>query len=139
MVKIKPLEAISKNYEGAIGEAERRYKEEVARSSGWNAAAVASQDRWVAAVSSSEAQDRRVKNLQKVSDEEWRQKALSKGAARIGSGMRSAVGDQRSGFAPYHAALASASLSERSSDPMANIKRVEEVMKVMLEKKKEIG
>ena len=139
MVKVTPLDRAKRNYEGAISQAEARYKESVATTSGVIAAAIAAQPLWVAKVTSAEAQARRVQNLGKVSDEEWRRKTLNVGGARIGQGMRAASGDWSEGFSPYAGTLSALDLPAKTTDPIANVERVRAVVAAMVAKKKEIG
>ena len=85
------------------------------------------------------AEERRKKGIEKVSDSDWRDAAVKKGAARIGEGMRGAVDAQASGYSPFKSALEGISLPARSADPIANIdNRVKPVVNVLVAKKKEL-
>lgn len=138
-MKVKPLDAIRRNYESSAGTAATRYKEEVTRSSGWQQEALKGQKNFVEQMSKAEILARREKAIQQSSDEEWRRGALDKGANRIGEGIRKGAADQASGYAPYHAALSGKELPERTTDPMQNlINRGGAVVQTLVDKKKEL-
>jgi len=85
------------------------------------------------------ASESRKKGIEKVSDSDWRDAAVKKGAARIGEGMRGAVDKQASGYSPFKSALEGVSLPGRSVDAMANIdNRVKPIVSVLVAKKKEL-
>ena len=121
MVKIKPLDTIRQNYANSAGRAAQNYKEEVARTTGWQQAAIKGQSNYVAQMSNAEVLAKREKKLQQTSDEVWRQGASTKGAARIGEGIRQGANDQAAGYASIHAALASMELPDKTTDANTNI------------------
>ena len=63
------------------------------------------------------------KGVDKISNEEWKNAALTKGASSISEGMRQGQEKYATNFAPILSAINSAvsSLPPRTTDPMANI------------------
>lgn len=138
MVNVTPLDAIKRKYAGSAGQAATNYREAVSRTSGWQAAAIKGQANYVAKMTDTNTLARREKAIQNKSDEDWRRGAVNQGSTRIGQGISAAADKQAQGFAPYHAALSSLSLPDRTTDPVQNIQRVVSVVQTMVNKNKEI-
>jgi|CXWL01.1.fsa_nt_gi hypothetical protein len=64
---------------------------------------------------------RRNKGINKVSDDQWRTAATTKGAPVISQRMKDASGKQASGFEPYRSALESMTLPAKTTDPAQNV------------------
>lgn len=131
-MKVKSLETIKANFKNSISEASRRYGSETAKTSGVIEAAKAGQANYEAQMTNTNVLKRRLAGLDKATDETWRQGIATKGIRRHSEGMNASVDKQAANFSPFKAALEGTTLTPRSIDPKANLKRVEEVMDVML-------
>ena len=109
--------------------------------SGWKEKATSSEaeELWRAKLQEAIAAERRKKALEMVSEEEWKKMAKTKGANRIGVGMRAAVDKHAKRYAPYAEALKAVDLPPRTIDPMANIdNRLKPIVEALVAKKKEL-
>jgi len=142
MVKIKPLEEISKRYEEAASIVPERYKRGIQAVTGWKDAATSdkAEELWAAKLSEAISAKRRQKALSLVDEGTWKKLAIELGAARIGDGMRrKGVAKHKKNYAPYREALAALELPEKTADPMANIdNRLKAVVRTLIEKKREL-
>jgi len=66
----------------------------------------------------------RQKGLADVTQEEWKTKAKTLGAPRLGTGIAAAGDSQKAGFEPYRSALSGLSLPDKvPDDPLGNLQR----------------
>lgn len=133
MVKVKPLATIEKNYKDSAGTAASRYKDSIPGIT-WQAAAIDGQDLYVAKMTDPEILARRAQEISEVSDTEFRNALMTKGAPVIGSRMALAAPKMAQGYAPIRNALLSLVLPARVADPMQNIdNRLKPVVTTMIE------
>jgi len=140
MVKVKPLDVIRENYRAGATVAPARYKDAVSRASWKDAAAsTEAEELFKAKMSEVLAEERRRKGIEKVTDAEWRDAAVKKGATRIGPGMTAAVEKHATRYAPFRSALEAVTLPPKSADPIANVdSRVKPIVSALVAKKKEL-
>lgn len=137
MVKIKSSSEIAKRYEEAIPRVGPAYKKGVEGVTDWQEKAVKGQGLYEAKMSDSEVLARRGKALEKVSNEDWRGKATTLGASRIGTGMKENLAKRTKNYEPIRSAIEGVSLPDRTADPMANIdSRVKPIVQAELDAKK---
>lgn len=138
MVRTKSVEESGKKWDGAIGRAAEGYRTGVATTTDWaeKAGSEAAESLYGQRLQSAIAERARQKGVQAVSNEQWRSKAVEKGAARIGPGMMAAKADYRKGWSPYQSAMEALVLTPKSADPIQNVKRVEDVVRKMVETKR---
>lgn len=117
----KSLEETTKNWEGAIPRVAAAYSAGVQGAQNIIAKAIAGEENYAAGVSAAVANKSRAKGLQKISDEDWRNAALKKGAVRIGAGMTEAKGKFSSGMGEVLSVLQGITLPARTQDPAANV------------------
>lgn len=121
MVDTKSLDQTRKNWEGAIGRVPQAYSDGVNNAKDVIAKGVAAEDLYAQKVQEAISQRRRAKKLSEVSDEQWRQAALKKGAARIATGMTESKEKFASGMGRVLSTIQSVSIAPRTADPMANV------------------
>lgn len=129
MVRIKSLAAISKKYGDVTPGRAPYYKTGVEDSSvDWEGPAAASESAYEAGVQQAISDKRFGKGVREAGNSKWRRKAAGPGAERFGAGVRAAVDDFQSGFAPFHSAIERVTLSPRGprGDP-GNYKRSQEI------------
>lgn len=131
-MKVKSLETIKANFKNSISEANRRYGTETAKTTGVIEAAKAGQANYEAQMTNISVLKRRAAGLDKVTDADWQKGIATKGISRHSQGMNASVDKQANNFAPFKSALEGTTLTPRSIDPRANLKRVAEVQEVML-------
>lgn len=140
MVKTKSLDEAKRRYSGSTSVVTDRYRAGV-QAADWKTKASSSsaEELWKQKLQDAMSKNRRQKGIERVSNEEWRTKAINKGAGRIAEGMRQGADDWAREFAPYHSALQSLDLPDRVADPMQNVtNRVGAVVKAMVDKKREL-
>lgn len=121
MVKTKGVERAVSNWKGAAAVVPGRYSEGVGQARDVIAKSIEADDLWKERIAAAMARDARKKGLAEVSDEEWRRKALDKGAKRIGPGMAAAESDFRKGIGEVISVIEGVSLPPRTGDVTANI------------------
>lgn len=137
MVATKGAEAATKAYEAAISGVPGKYKEGVGRATDTIERAIAAEDLYAAKVSEAIANKSRVKGLQKTSTAEWKTRAMSLGAERIGRGMTEALPKFRSGIGNVISTIEATTIGERTADPMANVDaRVKPIVKALYDMKR---
>lgn len=138
-MKVKSKAAIQKNYSDATTLAATRYKDAVPTAE-WKDSAIAGQDVYVARMSDPAVLARRVTGIEKKTDAQWRDAAITKGAPVIGGRMKAAAPDMADGFEPYRRRLEATELPPRTADGMENlINRAGAVVAAMLEEKEAQG
>ena len=119
-MKVKSSSEIKKNFEQSTAIVTERYKSGVSDAQ-WKDSAIQGQDLYVQAMQNPTVLARRSKGINKVSDEQWRTSATTKGAPVIAQRMKDASGKQASGFEPYRVALENMTLPSRTTDPAQNV------------------
>lgn len=112
------------NLENSISLIPERYIAGI-NNANWQAAASSDQSEknWATGVQQAVADKRRVAGIKRVSDTEWRQMAIEKGAASIGQGIRTGLNKYEQNFGKvYNAALTTIkALPPRTLDSRANV------------------
>jgi hypothetical protein len=135
MVKVKSAADIKTNYTAAAALVPTRYKQGV-QSATWQAEALAGQDLYTARMSDPTVLARRSRGISKVSDQQWKDGAISKGAPIIGARMTAAADKQVANWAPYGNALSALTLPPKVADPMTNLtQRAGAVVRAMVDTK----
>ena len=121
MVKTKGLSATTKSWESAIGGVPAKYSEGVKATTDWQAKAIAGEDLYGQKIQEAVSKKSRAEGISKVSDSEWQGAALSKGAARIATGMTAAKGKFSTGISKVLSTIEGVTIAPRTADPMANV------------------
>ena len=121
MVDTKSLDLSMKKWKESQGRVPQAYKDGISAAKDVIAKGVAAESVYAEALQATIASGKRAKKLQEVSDEQWRQAALTKGAARIAQGMAAAEGKMSTGLGKVLAVIQGVSIAPRVADPMANI------------------
>ena len=121
MVDTKSLEQTRKNWEDSHGRVPAAYSAGVTNAKDVIAKGVAAEDLYAQKVQEAIASKRRAKNLAKVSDDQWRQAAIEKGAPRIAAGMAASKEKFASGMSKVLEKIQGVTIAPRTSDPMANV------------------
>lgn len=133
MVRMPSRAAREEAYRNSIGAVPGKYKKGIESTTGWKEAALGGQNLYVQKMQDQSVLARREKGLQKVSDQDWKQGALVKGAVNIASGMQAGAAKQATNYEPIAQALAALELPERTADPMQNIdNRVKRVVETAM-------
>lgn len=136
MVKIKSASEIAKAYTDSIGTVAPKYQAGVNATSGWKNAAIGGQKIYEEKMRDSAVLARREKGLQNVSEEDWKRKAATTGAARIASGMQAGADKRTKNYEPYRQVIEATSLPDRTSDPVQNVtNRVVPIVKALADAK----
>jgi len=133
IIKVKPLEEISKHYKEAARIAETRYKDAIPRIE-WRERAEAGQDLYEIKMKKDEVLKRRLERIKEVTDEEFKKALLEKGAKRIRDGMELAVDKHRKRYKPIRDALDGLEVPDKTDDWEKNI---DEILKPIVKKMKE--
>ena len=121
MVDTKSLDQTQKNWEDSHGRVPAAYSEGVKNAKDVIAKGIAAEDLYAQRVQEAIASKRRAKKLAEVSDEQWRQAALDKGATRIAAGMAASKQKFNTGMAKVLSTIQGVTIAPRTSDPMANV------------------
>lgn len=136
-MRVKSQSQVDAAYRAGIPKAAAKYKDGVAATNNWQEQAIKGESNYATKVSEAVANGTRAKALASVSNEEWKNAAINKGAARIGPGMEQGADKRSRNFEPYRTALEAKSLPARSTDAMTNIdNRLKATVQVMLDTKK---
>lgn len=139
MVKIKSQAEIDKNYREAIGRVPGKYKAGVQKTTDWQEKAAAAEELYAAKVQEAVAARSRERGILATSNEDWKNKAASLGAERIGRGMTENADKRTRKFEPFRNAIEGVALPERTADPMANVdNRVKPIVKALVDTKKSV-
>jgi len=139
MVNVPTQDEIKKRYDAGAGRAPAAYAEAVKKTTGVIEAAKKGEDLYAQKMTQVIAEKRRLKGLEKTTDEDWRRGAIDKGAKRIGPGMKAAVDKQAKGFEPYRQLLGDIELPPRAATGEENIEnRLKPIALGMEAKKKEL-
>jgi len=139
MVKVKPLKEVSERYKEAARFIPARYKRAIAEKPDWKTPALEGQKLYEEKMSDPEVLKRRAGAIEGVSNDEWVDRALTKGAPVIGKAIELSVEKHAKKWAPFREALEAVELPPKTADAMANIdNRLKAVVSALIEKKKEI-
>lgn len=120
----KNIDQAAVNLESSISLIPERFEMGV-KDANWKTAAESAQAEanYAAGTQKAIANKSRQKAISKVSNEEWKNKTITLGKARIGEGIRANLQKYKDKFAPVLTAMnaAAASAPPRTVDPMANI------------------
>lgn len=135
-----PQEALT-NYGRRISDVPQLYSEGIDRTTSWkaNATSQQSETNYKEGINKAISEGRRIKGLNKVTDEEWKQMSKDKGSANIAKGME--LGKQKylqNVTAPMNAAIAAIkSAPPKTTDYKANVQN--RLLKVIEAQKKAVG
>ena len=139
MVKVKDLTKAKGRYTAIADEAARRYTESIPDIV-CKEPAKAGQSLYEEKMRDPNVLARRLKKIDRVSDEEFKSALVTKGAPRIATGMRAGGDKWEKNFSPYKDALEGVTLPAKTADPIANIdSRLKPVVQALVNKKNEIG
>ncbi len=113
MPKVKPLADIAAKFVRRASTAGEEYRQGIQRVGDWQQSTAAAADNYESGIQAAIANERFQKGVSKVSNEEWRSKAIAKGGANYGSGVRLAEKDFADGYAPYRAIVENVTLPPR--------------------------
>jgi hypothetical protein len=120
----KTIDIASKNLEQSVAVIPARYSEMIKRAD-WATPATsdAAQRLWIEKITSPEVQERRLTRLKQVSNTDWQQAAIEKGAPVIGDRIRRAVPKYKERFGPILDAMNTAAerAPPRTADWRTNI------------------
>ena len=140
MVRVKDAATRLRNYQSGAAVAPQRYKDAVQSTTGWKEAALAGQGLYEEKMRDAAVLRRRTTGLEKTSETDWKNKAVTVGATRIGTGMSAAADKQVRNSQPYVDGLASLELPARTADGYQNlVNRGGAVVKRMMEIKEQQG
>ncbi len=121
MVATKGVERSSQNWESAIGGVQAKYSEGVKGATNVIENAIAAEPLYAERMQAAIANQSRAKGLAKTSTEEWKRKALSKGAARISAGMTESKDKFKSGIGKVLAVIEGVQIAPKTADVAANV------------------
>jgi len=101
---LKDIGTARANLEAALALIPGRYETSI-RAAVWRGPAIAGEANFKAAMGRVIAEELRRKGIEKVTDDEWRDKALTKGAPVIAERIRMALADYEAAFGPILAAV----------------------------------
>ena len=126
MAAIKSMDRIARKWATVTPQRAGDYKEGVENPrSSWQTKTLAAAGNWETGTQNAITEKRFASGVSKAGDAKWLKGAAGKGALRWGPGVAGAEEEFHAGFAPIHAAIASANLPARyaTGDPR-NIERV---------------
>lgn len=139
MVKVKPLATAQSNFTNSAGTAAQRYRE-AAPSIEWRTPSEGGQDLYVQRMQDPNVLARRLSGIQNVSDTEFRNAVITKGAPVLQSRMAAAGPKWGTRWSPFRTALEGLTLPARVADPMQNIdNRLKPVVQTMIDTKEQIS
>jgi len=121
MVKMPSSQQIQSRYTSAVAVVPERYKNGIEGTNDWKAKSLEGQALYTTRMQDPNVLARREKGLQKVTDQDWKGNALSKGVQRIGPGMTAGAAKQAANYEPVRKELEALTLPPRGPDAMANI------------------
>ncbi len=119
-MKVKSQSEIKANYDQSTSIVTPRYTAGVATGN-WKDPAIAGQGLYTQMMSNPTVLARREKGINKVSNEDWKNAAQTKGAGVIAARMKAASGKQATNFEPYRSALEAITLPAKTTDPASNV------------------
>jgi hypothetical protein len=132
----KTISQAKENYVQSINIVPQRYQQGV-EGADWKKGVGSAQanENYKAGIQKAISENSWKKGVDKVSNEEWKNAALTKGAQSISEGMRQGQDKYEQNFSPVLSAINSAvsSLPPRTTDPMSNIdSRLKPVVKAAI-------
>jgi len=121
MVKTKGIAQTQANWDAAIGAVPEKYKTGVQGADNVIEKAIEAESLYAERVQQAIAAGSRVKGLQKTSTAEWKARAISKGAARIASGMNESKEKFGRGMSEVLSVIEGVTIAPRTADPLANV------------------
>lgn len=113
MVETKPIEDVVSKWKGRVAVSEPEYRKGIARAKDWQGKTAAAESRYDSGVSAAVADRRFGKGVAKVSTEDWRNAATTKGAVRWSPGVNAAESAFRTGIGKVLSTLQSVTLPEK--------------------------
>lgn len=102
----------------------------------WAASTAAADDSRKAGLIAADGRDAFRKGVAKAGDSKWQENAKKLGASRYPQGVQNAQPDYATGFQPYHATIASTTLSPRGpKGSIENLNRVAQIANALHQKK----
>ena len=122
-IKMPSSTAIKEAYENSGTRAQTSYEAAIGQVDNWasNASSDASETSWKAGVDAAFALKKRQKKLKNVSESEWKDRSLKKGAPALSTGIAQSGDKQQKGFEPFRSALDGLTLPPRTRDGMQNL------------------
>jgi len=134
MVYVPSAAERKQKYLNSLGQVPANYKQGIERTTNWKESALAGQGLYEQQMQNASVLRRRAAALERVSEADWKLKAVSLGSVRIADGMRNSADKQAQNYEPIAQALRGVTLPERSADPMANIdNRVKPIVRAMID------
>jgi len=126
---IMPLEKIVDKWNRRVGIAGPEFEDGLRNPKvDWETATLAAVSAWEAAMQEAIRLGTWAKGIREAGTRKWQDRSLTLGVARWPSGVAAAVGDYRTGFAPYHAALERLTLPARyARGDVRNYERVKAI------------
>lgn len=141
MPVMPPLDKISKKWAAVAAQRASDYADGIKSPRvDWKEATAAAADNYAQGVTEAIAANRFSKGVNRAGTSKWQAMAIAKGPPRWTSGCQIAEPFYRSGFEPYHAALASLTLPPRypRRDPR-NLDRVRAIAEALAALKLQLG
>lgn len=113
MARIKSLSEIASKFVRRASGAGEEYKKGVSATQDWQGPTAAAAGNYASGVTAAISDGRFEKGVAKVTTEEWKSKAMTKGGANYGVGIRTSEQDFSRGYAPYREVVASVVLPPR--------------------------
>lgn len=114
MPAIRDVGAIAKKWADVTPGRSAQYEQGVkSPKESWAQSAIAAKDAYEAGISDSIARGARESGIQAAGDAKWQRGAVTKGVSRFGPGVRAALQDYSTGFAPYQSVIAGTPLPPR--------------------------
>lgn len=133
MVYVPSAAERKQKYLNSLGNVPGNYKVGIERTTNWKDKALQGQNLYEQQMQNANVLRRRAVALERVSEADWKSRAVALGTTRIAEGMRNGAEKQAQNYEPIANALRSVELPERSADPMANIdNRVKPIVRAMV-------
>lgn len=121
MVYVPDKATRMKNYQASTSAVPAKYGAGIQRTTDWKEKSISGQALYEEQMRKADVLARRTAGLEKVSNDQWRNKANTLGVQRIAAGMMEGAQRQADNYEPVAQALRSLSLPDRTSDAMQNI------------------
>lgn len=134
MAAIIPLDRATERFVRRAGQAGPDYEAGVrAPRRPWAESAGAAEGNYRDGVTAAATQGRYGRGVRRAGNQKWQSRAVELGVGRFPSGVAAASGDWTKGFAPYHQAIAAATLPPRrpTRDP-ANRQRINAILDAVI-------
>lgn len=137
MANIKDINSIGVKWSRNASSAGPSYKDGVqSPRRPWAASTAAADDARKAGLIAADGRDAFKKGVAKAGDTKWQNNAATLGTSRYPQGVQNAQPDYTAGFQPYHAVIASTTLSPRGAKGSPeNLNRVAQIANALHQKK----